>query len=161
MAEGESRIQETTRVDVSERPAKRRRVVRFEGTLLDSVERAIQSKRTSESTHGSPSDPLSAELPAPSRETTTKLSAPDSHAPRHARLTTPDGGFTFVEAFPNPLAGSPINDKLAPKFDLRAYIESTGTLSNLDDFATLELLMTTGLTDAGRDRHLKSPLVSR
>lgn len=78
----------------------------------------------------------------------------------HERLITHDGGQTYIESYPDPLAGSPINDTIAPQFDLHAYIQGTGSLSNLEHFNDLELLMTIGLTDQGCDRMLKSRAVS-
>ncbi|KAB5587742.1 Protein NYNRIN [Ceratobasidium theobromae] len=57
-------------------------------------------------------------------------------------LVTEDSGHTYIEHYPDPSAGSPINSFIAPPFDLRAYIKSAGSLSNLEHFNTLELLMT-------------------
>ncbi|QRW03803.1 hypothetical protein RhiLY_02802 [Ceratobasidium sp. AG-Ba] len=64
----------------------------------------------------------------------------------------------YVELFPNPFAGAPINDKVVEPLDLSAYMASIGNLGNPDLFDTAELLMTTGLTNMGRDAHLKSRL---
>jgi hypothetical protein len=44
--------------------------------------------------------------------------------------------------------------------DLKAYIRSTGAMADPKNLETAELLMTTGLTDSDKDRHLKSHLVS-
>ncbi|KAG9080473.1 hypothetical protein FRC06_006534 [Ceratobasidium sp. 370] len=65
---------------------------------------------------------------------------------------------TFVERFPDPRAGTPITDKTAPMLDLDVYMAATGNLGNPSHFDTAELLLTTGLTAAGRDQHLKSHL---
>jgi hypothetical protein len=66
----------------------------------------------------------------------------------------------FVEEFPDPLAGAPISNKRNPPPDLGAYMRSVGDLADPKHFETAELLMTTGLTNAAKDRHLKSTMVS-
>ncbi|KAG8702720.1 hypothetical protein FRC09_004579 [Ceratobasidium sp. 395] len=66
----------------------------------------------------------------------------------------------FVEHFSDSHAGAPINDKVVQPLDLEAYMTSVGNLGNPEYFETAELLMTTGLTNAGRDAHLKSRLRS-
>lgn len=45
-----------------------------------------------------------------------------------------------------------------PATNLDAYMRSCGSLADPENFETAELLMTTGLTDAAKDRH---GLVSR
>ncbi|KAG9080792.1 hypothetical protein FRC06_006159, partial [Ceratobasidium sp. 370] len=62
----------------------------------------------------------------------------------------------YVERFPDPRAGAPINNKRAEPPDLDAYMAARGNLGNQFHFNTAELLLTTGLTGDGRDRHLKS-----
>ncbi|KAG8737219.1 hypothetical protein FRC10_008451 [Ceratobasidium sp. 414] len=64
----------------------------------------------------------------------------------------------YVEPFPDPRAGAPINDTVASLPDLDAYMAAAGDLGKPLHFDTLELLMTTGLTAGGRDQHLKSHL---
>ncbi|QRV93720.1 hypothetical protein RhiJN_21738 [Ceratobasidium sp. AG-Ba] len=64
----------------------------------------------------------------------------------------------YVEPFPDPRAGAPVNNELALMPDLQSYMTAMGNLGNPDYFDTAELLMTTGLTNAGRDVHLKSRL---
>ncbi|KAB5589025.1 hypothetical protein CTheo_7537 [Ceratobasidium theobromae] len=64
----------------------------------------------------------------------------------------------FVKCFPDPCAGVPINNNIAPSPDLYTYVMKTGNLSDPDLFETAKLLMTTGLTSTGRDWHLKSCL---
>ncbi|KAG8725762.1 hypothetical protein FRC12_024060 [Ceratobasidium sp. 428] len=64
----------------------------------------------------------------------------------------------YTERFPDPRAGSPINNRVVEPLDLDAYMAKAGNLGNPDYFDTAELLMTTGLTNAGRDAHLKSRL---
>ncbi|KAG8707606.1 hypothetical protein FRC08_000391 [Ceratobasidium sp. 394] len=64
----------------------------------------------------------------------------------------------FVLRFPDPRAGAPINNRVAGPLDLKAYMASMGNLGNSDNLDTAELLLTTGLTNTGRDKHLKSRL---
>jgi hypothetical protein len=66
----------------------------------------------------------------------------------------------YVEEFPDPLAGAPISSERAPEPNLDAYIQSTGRLGRPGYFEVADLLMTTGLTDDAKERHLKSTLVS-
>lgn len=66
----------------------------------------------------------------------------------------------FVENYPSPSAGAPISDEKAKKPDLGSYMQSCGALGNPKYFETAELLMTTGLTDSDKDKHLKSEMVS-
>ncbi|KAG9086653.1 hypothetical protein FS749_003498 [Ceratobasidium sp. UAMH 11750] len=65
-------------------------------------------------------------------------------------------GEPFVESFSDPRAGTPINDSRAVPFDLRAYMKSVGVFASPKVFADVELLMTTKMTNEGRDNHLKS-----
>jgi hypothetical protein len=66
----------------------------------------------------------------------------------------------YVEVFPDRCTGAPISEKTKPEEDLEAYIQACGRLGKQANFETMELLMTTGLSNAGRDRHLKSRMVS-
>jgi hypothetical protein len=66
----------------------------------------------------------------------------------------------YIEPFPNPLAGAPITDDVLPPIDLEIYMRSCGEMGKPDSFEMAELLLTTGLTDAGKNRHLQSVLVS-
>jgi hypothetical protein len=75
----------------------------------------------------------------------------------------PNGSFQnghFVEPFPDDRAGAPTSNNTRPEEDLRTYIEACGRLGKQANFENMELLMTTGLSNAGRDRHLKSRMVS-
>ncbi|KAG8734472.1 hypothetical protein FRC10_011708 [Ceratobasidium sp. 414] len=94
---------------------------------------------------------------------------PSEHVPTPAREASPLADNmpslvfdkkqgNYVERFPNPRAGAPINDKTVSALDLDAYMAARGNLGNPRHFDTLELLMTTGLTGSGRDQHLKSHL---
>lgn len=65
----------------------------------------------------------------------------------------------FVEPYPDPRAGAPISDQIFKTPNLDAYMANLGNLGNPLHFRTAEVLMTTGLTAAGRDEHLQSPLV--
>jgi hypothetical protein len=85
---------------------------------------------------------------------------PPSNTPHLFSLRFAGKDRIFVERFPDARAGAPVSDKIACKPDLRTYLMKTGNLSNPDLFDTAELLMTTGLTNTGRDRHLQSRLVS-
>jgi hypothetical protein len=62
----------------------------------------------------------------------------------------------FIERFPDSCAGAPINEEVVAPIDLKAYMAQSGNLGNPDYFDTAKLLMTTGLTNGGRDAHLKS-----
>ncbi|KAG8759337.1 hypothetical protein FRC11_002095 [Ceratobasidium sp. 423] len=62
----------------------------------------------------------------------------------------------YVEEFPDPLAGAPISDELVPPPDLAAYMRSVGPMADPEHFEAAELLMTSGLTNVDKDRHLKS-----
>ncbi|KAG8727009.1 hypothetical protein FRC10_006501, partial [Ceratobasidium sp. 414] len=64
----------------------------------------------------------------------------------------------YVELFPDPRAGAPINDTIVSPPDVNAYMAAAGNLGNPFHFDTLELLMTTSLTAGGRDEHLQSHL---
>ncbi|KAG8729393.1 hypothetical protein FRC12_021012 [Ceratobasidium sp. 428] len=65
-------------------------------------------------------------------------------------------GKPVVEAFSDPRAGQPINDSCAEPFDLHAHMKSVGRFASPADFEVAELLMTTKMTNAARDTHLKS-----
>ncbi|KAG9094043.1 hypothetical protein FRC06_011213 [Ceratobasidium sp. 370] len=67
----------------------------------------------------------------------------------------------WVERFPDLCAGAPINNNLALAPDIHVYMSAMGNLGNPKHFATAELLMTTGLTAAGHDEHLKSHIYVR
>ncbi|KAG9088221.1 hypothetical protein FRC06_002164, partial [Ceratobasidium sp. 370] len=62
----------------------------------------------------------------------------------------------YVEPFPDPRAGTPINDMVVSPPDLDTYMAAAGNLGNPFHFDTLELLMMTDLTAGGRDEHLQS-----
>jgi hypothetical protein len=113
------------------------------------------SNYASTSNHASTSSlsaPADAQHDTPPEEPSTNPSVPESNG------SFQDGH--FVDAFPDHRAGAPISDKRRPEEDLRAYIQARGQLGKQANFETMELLMTTGLSNAGRDRHLKSRMVS-
>ncbi|QRV81052.1 hypothetical protein RhiJN_09067 [Ceratobasidium sp. AG-Ba] len=64
----------------------------------------------------------------------------------------------FVKKFPDPRAGAPISNEIARPPDLWECMVWAGNLGDPDYFDMAELLMTTGLTNIGRDVHLKSRL---
>lgn len=123
-----------------------KRQVRFvEGDVTSTVRVVVEAQQieseTASPAHEEPtieSTPLQS-MPQPSPNPPDNNQTPPTTS--HQHLTTPDGGHTYIETF-------------------RAYIHSAGCLSNPDHFDTLELLMTNGLTNEGRDQFLKSRLVS-
>lgn len=66
----------------------------------------------------------------------------------------------YVECFPNKLAGAPISEEHAYRANPQAYLSSCGVLADLEHFEVAALLMTTGLSNEERTRHLKSRKVS-
>ncbi|KAG9090045.1 hypothetical protein FRC06_001241, partial [Ceratobasidium sp. 370] len=64
----------------------------------------------------------------------------------------------YVEPFPDPLAGAPISDDLLLPVDLKAYMRSCRDMGNPEHFDMVELILTTGLKDSAKNRHLKSVL---
>jgi hypothetical protein len=93
--------------------------------------------------------------PGPSRST----DAPQTSRDRPARRGLRRRGGLYVEDYPDPLAGSPISEERAVPPDLDAYMQSCGRMADPEDFEAAELLMTSGLSDAAKDRHLKSTKV--
>ncbi|KAG9094267.1 hypothetical protein FRC06_010996, partial [Ceratobasidium sp. 370] len=80
------------------------------------------------------------------------------HARPHARRGLRQWRGLYVEDFPDPLAGAPVSNERASAPDMEAYMQSCGRSANPKTFKMLELLMTTGLTDAAKDQHLKSSI---
>jgi hypothetical protein len=151
----------------SSRAPKRVRFVQGDVTL--DVEPVAQAELTSEipSTSTPPHTQQSTEpkLPSepelfPENSSRPSIVGQSPSVSPHEPLVMNDGGRTYIEPYLNSLAGSPIHDSITPPFDLRAYIQGAGPLSNLENFNNLELLMTVGLTNQGRDRMLKSRAVS-
>ncbi|KAG8702831.1 hypothetical protein FRC08_003218 [Ceratobasidium sp. 394] len=64
----------------------------------------------------------------------------------------------YVERFPDPRAGAPINNRVAKPLDLDTYMKRAGNFGKPYYFETADLLLTTGLTNEGRDAHLHSRL---
>ncbi|KAG8681443.1 hypothetical protein FRC11_001110, partial [Ceratobasidium sp. 423] len=62
----------------------------------------------------------------------------------------------YVEEFPVSLVGTPISNECKPPPDLAAYMQQCGLMSDLDHFKMAELLMTSSLSNANKDWHLKS-----
>ncbi|GAB1528428.1 hypothetical protein RhiTH_011622 [Rhizoctonia solani] len=62
----------------------------------------------------------------------------------------------YLEQFPEPLVGAPVSNKHVPPQDLESYMKSCGPMAKLEHFEVAELLMTSGMTNAAKDQHLKS-----
>ncbi|KAG9083719.1 hypothetical protein FRC06_004403, partial [Ceratobasidium sp. 370] len=97
-------------------------------------------------------DPESGPFPSPQALGT------QSGADRRARGGLRRWKGLYVEDFPDPLAGAPISEDLAPEPDLEGYLRSCGTLADIWNFEVAELLSTSHMTDEAKDRHLKSKL---
>ncbi|KAG8721792.1 hypothetical protein FRC08_010129 [Ceratobasidium sp. 394] len=106
-----------------------------------------------------PTDARPASPPActaqPSPPPPLSLSPPSSAS---TRLEYDANRQVFVEHYPDPRAGAPMSDEIVQPIDLRAYMAKAGNLGNPNYFETLDLLMTTGLNNAGWDAYLKSRL---
>ncbi|QRV93500.1 Zn-finger protein [Ceratobasidium sp. AG-Ba] len=76
--------------------------------------------------------------------------------PTNRARSEPNG--PFIELFPISTAGSPIGNQRIGKENLHEYLQSCGRLGDPDLFRTAEILMTTGLTGAGRTEHLQGPM---
>jgi hypothetical protein len=66
----------------------------------------------------------------------------------------------YIEDFPDTLAGAPISNACIPPPNLDTYMCACGPMADLEYFEVAELLMMTGLTNADKDQHLKSKMVS-
>ncbi|KAG9079990.1 hypothetical protein FRC06_007208, partial [Ceratobasidium sp. 370] len=89
---------------------------------------------------------------------TCKTRSRQGASKRRRRLLFDKRENAFVEPFPDPRAGAPINDKTAPAPNLGEYMANAGNLGIPRHLDTAELLLTTGLTADGRDQHLQSHL---
>ncbi|KAG8706171.1 hypothetical protein FRC09_002544 [Ceratobasidium sp. 395] len=128
-------------------------------------EEAPHSANDSELAYSQPNDPLTRRLTTPIPQPQTPEA---TRVPLHSMPHPPDtsyGGLrynavrrVFIQPFSDPRAGAPINNRTTKAPDLKAYMAAMGNLGVSENFETAELLMTTGLTNAGRDRHLKSRL---
>ncbi|KAG8742571.1 hypothetical protein FRC10_001236, partial [Ceratobasidium sp. 414] len=90
--------------------------------------------------------------PGPSRPTCTTANRCNRAARRQLRRHKG----VYVEDYPDPLAGSPVSNDRIPPPDLDAYMKSVGKLANPKVFEGAELLLTSGMTDATKERHIKS-----
>lgn len=88
--------------------------------------------------------------PGPSRREETPVNEPCFHYYKGL----------YVEEFPDALAGAPISDKHAPLHDIDEHMQKCGDMANPKYFNAAELLMTSMLSDANKDRYLKSEMVS-
>jgi hypothetical protein len=117
---------------------------------------ASRTEPTSVRTHGAnESEPTTSHITSGP----TRRPFAETRGARNRQQRRPKHGF-FVEKFPDPSAGEPITEERMAPVDLKAYIRSSGVMANPANLETAELLMTTGLKDSGKDRHLKSHLVS-
>ncbi|KAG8721715.1 hypothetical protein FRC08_010851 [Ceratobasidium sp. 394] len=119
---------------------------------------AMSNTPTAEPTSTPPpatNPPMSAKGPGDSR-LKTRSTAQDDTQPVHG-WTDPGTGW-YVEPFPDPLAGAPISEDLLPPIDLASYMQSCGDMGKPEHFDMVELLLTTGLNDAAKNKHLKSVL---
>lgn len=66
----------------------------------------------------------------------------------------------FTERFPVSTAGAPIGTRRTKQRDLKKYLKDCGRLGDHELFDTAEIMMGTGLSGRGRNRHLKAPAVS-
>ncbi|QRV92934.1 hypothetical protein RhiJN_20952 [Ceratobasidium sp. AG-Ba] len=113
------------------------------------------------------------EFPSAQESPSTAESGPPttstSARPRPVRPTEPqnpsnDSGYIdpktgfYVVPFPDKLAGAPISDEELPPLDLEAYMRASGNLGDAHNFEMAELLLTSGMTDRTKNRHLSSIL---
>ncbi|KAG8793369.1 hypothetical protein FRC12_002889 [Ceratobasidium sp. 428] len=137
-------------------PANKRRRV----TVEDVPDQDAPNSAAKAPNPAGPSSSSHEELPTngePARPTRT---GPPEGRERVARKKLRRCGGLYVEEFPDPLAGSPISNERVSPPDLKAYMQSVGKMADPETFEVAELLMTSGLTDAAKDRHLKSTMVS-
>jgi hypothetical protein len=66
----------------------------------------------------------------------------------------------YVEEFPETLAGAPVSNQRVPPLDLDAYMKTCRPMAKLEHFEVAELLMTSGMSNVAKDRHLRSRMVS-
>lgn len=97
------------------------------------------------------------------------FSPPSNQCPRPLPADSIDGALDpdlfcrepVIEHFPDKTAGAPINDDVYEPPDLKTYLRSCGPFASRGNFEDAELLMSTGLNNKGRDRHLSSRRVSK
>ncbi|KAG9094153.1 hypothetical protein FRC06_011108, partial [Ceratobasidium sp. 370] len=143
---------------------KRRRVQVEEVADVDSNKQPAQQPPPGATPNAPTTGPTSTIPPATSPS--ASATAPNTFgpgAPPTAQGATPPGWIDprtgwYVEPFPDPLAGAPISDDRLPPIDLEAYMWSSGEMGKPDSFEMAELLLMTGLTDSGKNRHLSSVL---
>ncbi|KAG8720261.1 hypothetical protein FRC08_000697 [Ceratobasidium sp. 394] len=110
--------------------------------------------------HPIPQAPGAGANPAsgPSRRKRKRKKGKGKHSGRRARGGLRRWKGLYVEDFPDPLAGAPISDERAPELDLDAHMRACGNLGDPKHFETADMLMTTGMTDAAKEWHLRSTL---
>ncbi|KAG9080385.1 hypothetical protein FRC06_006648, partial [Ceratobasidium sp. 370] len=151
---------------VTEEPAKRRRVTmeEVEGMEVPEIREPTPIASSEPTTHG----PLVGDEPPTHEEPVSEEDvshARDEAPPRPNRRTRHRlkralrrWKGLFVEDFPDPLAGTPVSEEQAPPPHVPSYLRLCGNLAKLWNFDIAEMLMTLGMTDAARERHLKSPV---
>ncbi|KAG9120100.1 hypothetical protein FRC07_004554 [Ceratobasidium sp. 392] len=92
-------------------------------------------------------------LPEPNCTVPNSASGRADWADRNKRTSSK----SCVEEYPIKTAGASIGVRSMSEQDLQAYMESCGALRDLELFETAEIMMTTGLSGRGRNRHLKAP----
>jgi hypothetical protein len=103
--------------------------------------------------------PLCAASPSPPHTCTPSPAPRPTPEPAEA-VDDGECGKEFIERFPDERAGKPINETRAEPMDLRAHMLASGHMANPVHFEVAKLLLSSKMTDNGRDAHLKSRKVS-
>jgi hypothetical protein len=130
---------------------------------IDDAPTDQQTSTTQEPPQSSPpvtDQPFSKTVPPPVAGTSTPEPADKQGAAAGNRNWIDPATGWYIEPYFDPLAGAPISDEVLPPIVLEVYMHSCGDMGKPDSFEMAELLLTTGLTDAGKNRHLQSVLVS-
>ncbi|KAG8708547.1 hypothetical protein FRC09_001198 [Ceratobasidium sp. 395] len=141
-------------VDVMDRPPPTKQ------TRIDETVSAVAGPSQHANALQDPS-PAPSSAPAPNPNPVSDPSAtPNADFIIRAKETEPkaytrDG--IFIEPYPVSSAGASIGTRNIDEADLRAYLESCGSLGDPELFDTAQVMMTTGLSGRGRTRHLKAP----
>ncbi|QRV91332.1 hypothetical protein RhiJN_19350 [Ceratobasidium sp. AG-Ba] len=104
--------------------------------------------------------PIAAESPIEAERPSIQnvgVSYSSSNAPPDTGWIDPATGY-YIEPFPDKLAGAPISDVILPPVDLEQYMRASGELGEPSHFEMAELLLTSGMSDKDKNRHLHSVL---
>ncbi|KAG8732559.1 hypothetical protein FRC10_000849 [Ceratobasidium sp. 414] len=112
--------------------------------------RKVPAKSDGKLPPGQPPDPNPAEPHQPT--------SPFSLGDQSPHLKYDASQQVYIEQFLDPRAGAPINDEVVDPLNLDAYMARVGNLGKPHYFDSADLLLTTGLTNKGRDAHLQSRL---